>query len=120
MPLHAGDLDAGITGTLHGYWGFQAFDGPTFHLQNARPAKWVLASEDANALIVGRQDAFHLQSEKAPCVDQVTMKDQRGNPLKATWKLLKANRTGGRSTAERGSRRAGGDAGRTIRTEQAR
>lgn len=89
--LHAGDLDAGITGTLHGYWGFQAFDGPTFHLQNARPAKWILTSEDANALIVGRQDTFHLESENAPCVDQVTIKDQRGKPLKATWKLLKAD-----------------------------
>ncbi|MFZ3369435.1 MAG: hypothetical protein WA239_20165 [Candidatus Sulfotelmatobacter sp.] len=89
--LRAGQLDAGITGTVHGYWGFQVFDGPTFHLQNARPAKWILASEDANALIVGRQDAFHLQSENAPCVDQVTMKDQRGKPLKATWKLLKAD-----------------------------
>ena len=89
--LHPSDLDAGITGTLHGYWGFQEFDGPTFHLQNARPAKWILASEDANALIVGRQDQFHLESENAPCVDRVTIKDQRGNPLKATWKLLKAN-----------------------------
>ncbi|MFZ0902258.1 MAG: hypothetical protein WB616_24275 [Candidatus Sulfotelmatobacter sp.] len=89
--LRADQLDAGITGTVHGYWGFQVFDGPTFHLQNARPAKWILASEDANALIVGRQDAFHLQSENAPCVDQVTMKDQRGKPLKATWKLLKAD-----------------------------
>jgi len=89
--LHPGELDAGITGTLHGYWGFQTFDGPAFHLQNARATKWVLASEDANALIVGRQDAFHLQSENAPCVDQVTMKDQRGKELKATWKLLKAD-----------------------------
>ncbi len=89
--LHPGDLDAGITGTLHGYWGFQAFEGPVFHLQNARPAKWILTSEDANALIVGRQDTFHLQSENAPCVDQVTIKDPRGKPLKATWKLVKAD-----------------------------
>ena len=42
-------------------------------------------------MIVGRQNAFHLQSENAPCVDQVTMKDERGKPLKATWKLLKAD-----------------------------
>ncbi|MGA7565611.1 MAG: hypothetical protein WBW53_06015 [Terriglobales bacterium] len=89
--LHAGELDAGIIGKLHGYWGFQAFDGPTFRLENARPAKWVLTSGDAASLIVGRQDEFHLQSETAPCVDQVTMKDERGKPLKATWKLLKAD-----------------------------
>jgi len=89
--VHGNDLDNGFTGTLHGYWGFQSFEGPTFQLQNAHPAKWLLTSEDSTALIVGRQDAFHLQSENAPCVDQVTMKDQRGKPLKATWKLLKAD-----------------------------
>ena len=89
--LNAGDLDAGITGTLRGYWGFQAFSGPAFQLQSARPVKWVLASEDSTALIVGRQDVFHLQSDMAPCVDQVTLKDRQGKPLKATWKLLKAD-----------------------------
>jgi hypothetical protein len=89
--LRADDLDAGITGTLRGYWGFQPFDGPTFQIESAHPVKWLLASADATALIVGRQDSFRLQSEKAPCVDQVTMKDQRGKPLKATWKLLKAD-----------------------------
>jgi len=89
--LRAGDLDEGSTGTLKGYWGFQPFDGPTFQMQSAHSAKWVLASADATALIVGRQDAFHLQSEKAPCVDDVTMKGPRGKALKATWKLLKAD-----------------------------
>ncbi len=87
--LRGADLDAGITGTLHGYWGFEAFDGPTFQLQSPNPAKWVLASADANALIVGREDAFHLQSDKAPCVDEVTVKDQHGKLLKTTWKLEK-------------------------------
>jgi hypothetical protein len=86
--LHPGDLDAKITGTLHGYWGFQAFDGPTFYLQNARPAKWILTSEDANAPIVGRQDTFHLQSQSAPCVDQVTIKGPRG---KRSWARLSAS-----------------------------
>jgi hypothetical protein len=89
--LRAGDLNSGFTGTLHGYWGFQPFEGPAFQLQNAHSVKWVLTSEDSMALIVGRQDAFHLQSQNAPCVDQVIMKDQRGKPLKATWKLLKAD-----------------------------
>jgi hypothetical protein len=60
-------------------------------MESAHPAKWLLASADATVLIVGRQDTFHLRSETAPCVDQVTMKDQRGKSLKATWKLLKAD-----------------------------
>ena len=90
-PLPAGELVTGVSGILHGYWGFQAFDGPAFLLQNPYSVKWVLASEDVNALIVDRQDVFRLQSETAPCVDQVTMKDQHGKPLKVSRKLLKAN-----------------------------
>jgi hypothetical protein len=89
--LHAGDMNSGFTGTLRGYWGFQPFEGPVFQLQSAHSVKWLLTSEDSTALIVGRQDAFHLQSENAPCVDQVTMQNQQGRPLKATWKLLKAD-----------------------------
>jgi hypothetical protein len=89
--LRAGDMNSGFTGTLRGYWGFQPFEGPVFELQGAHSTKWILTSEDSTALIVGRQDAFHLQSENAPCVDQVTMKNKQGKPLKATWKLLKAD-----------------------------
>jgi hypothetical protein len=89
--FHASDVNSGFTGTLRGYWGFQPFEGPVFQLQSAHSVKWLLTSEDSTALIVGRQDAFHLQSENAPCVDQVTMKNQQGRSLKATWKLLKAD-----------------------------
>ncbi len=89
--LHAGDINTSFTGTLNGSWGFQHFEGPVFQLQSAHPAKWVLTAEDSASLIVGREDAFHLQSENAPCVDEVTMKNQQGKPLKATWKLLKAD-----------------------------
>lgn len=89
--LHASDLEAGVTGTLRGYWGFEAFSGPVFALQSAYPAKWLLASADSSALIVGRQDSFHLQSDKAPCVNEITMRNEHGKPLKTSWKLLKAN-----------------------------
>jgi hypothetical protein len=89
--LRANDLEAGVTGTLRGFWGFESFSGPVFALQSAYPAKWLLASTDATSLIVGRQDSFHLQSEKAPCVSEVRMENEHGKPLKASWKLLKAD-----------------------------
>ena len=31
-----------ISGTLRGYWGFDVFDGPTFHLQSSHPARWTI------------------------------------------------------------------------------
>ncbi len=89
--FHPSDVNTGFTGTLKGSWGFQRFEGPVFQLKSAHATKWVITAEDSASLIVGRDDAFHLQSENAPCVDQVTMKNQQGKPLKATWKLLKAD-----------------------------
>ncbi|HXY49064.1 MAG TPA: hypothetical protein VEI01_06400 [Terriglobales bacterium] len=89
--LHPGSLDGEVAGMLRGYWGFEPFTGPTFQLQFSRPVKWTLASADATALILGREDSFHLQSEEAPCVEQVTIKDGRGTELKASWKLLKSD-----------------------------
>ncbi len=89
--LHSGDLDGEVTGTLRGYWGFEVFTGPVFPLEFSHPVKWNLAAADSNALIVGREDSFHLQSDEAPCVDRVTIKDEHGKQLKATWKLLKSD-----------------------------
>jgi len=87
--LHTDNLGEDFTGTLQGYWGFDAFTGPTFGLRQASSTKWNLSSDDSTALIIGREDSIHLQSTEAPCVDEVTVKDGTGKLLKASWKLLK-------------------------------
>ncbi len=87
--LSAGKLDSQVGGMLRGHWGFETFDGPSFHLQTAQPAKWTIPSTDRSALIVGRDDALHLQSDCAACVSQVTAQDDKEKNLNATWKLLK-------------------------------
>lgn len=89
--LHADKVVGEVSGTIHGYWGFDSFAGPAFQLQFSRPAKWILASADSTALIVGREDSIHLQSDEAPCVERVTIKDGHGKELKSNWKLLKAD-----------------------------
>lgn len=86
--MQAGNLGAEIKGRLRGFWGFEPFDGPTFHLRSAHPAKWTVAPSDSGALVVGRKDALHLQSNDAACVDQVTVKDPQGKEFKSSWKLL--------------------------------
>ncbi len=53
QALAAQKLPANATGTLHGYWGFDSFEGPSFHLASAHPEQWTLASADQHALIVG-------------------------------------------------------------------
>jgi hypothetical protein len=89
--LEAQKLAPSVTGTLHGYWGFEPFEGPSFHLVSAHPEQWTLASADQHALIVGRKDTVHLDSAEVACVEDVTVKDAEGKTLDATWKAVKPN-----------------------------
>ena len=77
------------TATIRGSWGFHPFEGPHFRLRAARPDQWLVASKDASALIVGREDALHLQSDDACCVSDVAIQDHSGKDLKLPWKASK-------------------------------
>jgi hypothetical protein len=87
--LPAGSIVSQVKGTLHGRWGFEEFDGPSFNLRGAHAAKWTVPAADQSALVVGREDTLHLDSECAVCADAITALDTQGHELKTTWKLLK-------------------------------
>jgi len=78
-------------GTLHGFWGFQAFSGPAFNLQSAHSTQWTVPVSDQGALIVGREDTLHVQSSNAACVESINVKSADGTTAKAVWKLSKLN-----------------------------
>ncbi len=83
------DLSPDASGTLQGSWGFESFEGPIFQLRNAPAAThWGLTSEDANALIIGREDTFHLHSDVSACIEDIAIKDQHDKPAKSSWKLI--------------------------------
>jgi len=90
-PLQSADLAGETTGTLRGTWGFHSFDGPHYRLRTSRPAQWIVASKDASALIVGREDTLHLQSADACCVSEVKVDDEQGKPIETEWKTSKAD-----------------------------
>jgi hypothetical protein len=85
-------LGDGVLASLHGYWGFDAYDGPQFQLVNSHPQTWQLAGEDEEALIVGRQDIIHLTADSVSCLDDVTLRDAAGNEIKAEWKAVNADK----------------------------
>ncbi len=89
QALQSADLDGEATGVLRGAWGFHPFDGPRYRLRASRPAQWVVASKDASALIVGREDTLHLQSPDACCVSDVKLNDEQGKTLETEWKTSK-------------------------------
>jgi hypothetical protein len=86
--LAAANMEDQVTGKVSGQWGFDSFDGPSFHLQNAHHAQWTLASNEQTALIVGREDSIHLRSDAAACVENITAKDEQRKTLKPAWTAL--------------------------------
>jgi hypothetical protein len=89
--LSGGNLDPGVKGTVQGYWGFDSFEGPAFRMVNAHPATWSIPAADQGALIAGREDVIHADSDAAACVDQIRIQDERGTDIKATWTIAKSN-----------------------------
>ena len=87
--LKTSNYDEEFTGVVHGSWGFQSFEGPHFSFRSPRAAKLVVASKDASALIVGREDTLHLQVEDTACVKDLTIHGDKENKLAATWKVVK-------------------------------
>lgn len=85
--LGTAQLGESVTATLHGAWGFDPYDGPTFRLINARASSWQLAP--GGALIVGHQDTIHLRAESVSCIDTIMLRDPGGKELKIDWKKLK-------------------------------
>jgi hypothetical protein len=84
LPL--GAVTSQVKGTLQGYWGFERFDGPSFNLRGAHSTHWSATPADQSALVVGREDTLHLDSECAVCVDAISVRDTQGRELKTTWK----------------------------------
>jgi hypothetical protein len=87
--MHANASEMEVIGILRGTWGFRPFEGPRFRLRTSHPAQWIVASKDASALIVGREDTLHLQAADACCVSEVMLRDEQGKRLKADWKIAK-------------------------------
>ena len=89
--LDGSSLGDSVRGSLHGSWGFETYNGPSFQLVNARSQTLALASKDQGALIVGREETVHLQAESVSCIDGIMLKDPAGKQLKAEWKAVNPN-----------------------------
>ena len=78
-----------VTGTVHGFWGFDSYDGPTFKLVGASDQNYQLAAGDEASVIIGREDSVHLRAGSVSCVEGIELQDASGKPLKVEWKSTK-------------------------------
>jgi len=82
-PASFGDS---VDGALSGYWGFEPFTGPAFHLENVQGAAWRLTEDDQGAAVVGRDDTVRLKGRDSACVDGVTLRGPSGGSQTVAWK----------------------------------
>jgi hypothetical protein len=90
-PLKTASLGDRIQGSLHGYWGFETFEGPSFQFVNAQAQAWAPSPDDDGSLIVGRMNTLHLQAGSVACIDRIMIKDPAGKELRVDWTSVKAN-----------------------------
>lgn len=65
-----------ISGTVRGYWGFDAFDGPTVPLQQRPGTDWSAAPR--TELFAGRTNTLLLRATGTGCADQVSWQSDGG------------------------------------------
>jgi hypothetical protein len=81
-----------VHGSLHGYWGFEPYEGPSFQLVNTHSENWQLPDQEKGSLIVGRENTLHLQAGSVSCIDGIMLRDPAGKELKAEWKPIDAGK----------------------------
>lgn len=86
--LHGVALGPSIVTTLHGKWGFDAYDGPSFQLVSSRTQNWSLRAGEEGSLIVGRDDTVHLRAASVACIADISLQDAEGHKLKSEWKAV--------------------------------
>lgn len=87
-PSNFGDV---LDGSLHGYWGFEPYNGPEFRLENVHPQHWQIADGDQESLIAGQDAQLHIETENAACVDSILLQKPTGETAKADWKATGPN-----------------------------
>jgi hypothetical protein len=84
-------LSGVVDAEVHGEWGFEPFDGPSFQVRSARPDQWKIAADDAQSLIIGRDDTVRLSAPEAACVESVSLRLSSGQTHPIEWKLTGAD-----------------------------
>ena len=75
---------AELTGTVKGFWGFDAFTGPTMALQQTPGKDWKITGDDA--LIAGRDQHILLSATGTACIQTIALEPASGQEEKKTWK----------------------------------
>ncbi len=89
VPKDDGTGDILTTGTLHGMWGFDSFEGVTVPLQRRSGTGWGV---DQHApLIAGKANEVRLHADGTACARQIDLDLPGSHDLKLDWKQISAD-----------------------------
>ena len=80
-----GNLAGPTKATLHGFWGFQQFQGPAFEVQF--PVREPLRPAEDTALTPGRDNAVTLAATAPACVESVSVSHGKSAPKPVSWQV---------------------------------
>jgi hypothetical protein len=80
----ASSTDLLVTGTVHGYWGFDAFLGPTLTLQQIPGKGWKVVGD--TQLMAGEDNHLTLLGDGTGCVEKIALTNKNGKDLDVNFK----------------------------------
>jgi len=80
----ASSTDLLVTGTVHGYWGFDAFEGPTLTLQQVPGKGWKVVGD--TQLMAGEDNHLTLSGDGTGCVEKIALSNKNGKDLDVSFK----------------------------------
>jgi hypothetical protein len=76
--------DLRITGTVHGLWGFDSFDGPTVPLQQLPGKDWKIVGN--SQLLAGKENHILLRGSGSACVQRIEVDTPKGRTVNVDFK----------------------------------
>jgi hypothetical protein len=76
--------DLTVTGTIRGYWGFDAFEGPTLTVQQVDGKGWKIVGD--TQLLAGEDNHLSLTGDGTGCIQHIALSSDKSKEVDVTFK----------------------------------
>ncbi len=76
--------DLTVTGTIRGYWGFDAFEGPTLTIQQVDGKDWKIVGD--TQLLAGQDNKLTLTGNGTGCIQHIALASNKAKDVDVTFK----------------------------------
>jgi hypothetical protein len=76
--------DLTVTGTIRGYWGFDAFEGPTLTVQQVAGKDWKIIGN--TQLLAGQDNKLTLTGNATGCIQHIALSSEKAKDVDVTFK----------------------------------